>query len=135
MAEAVVLTEKQVNALGEGAKRFPGVATVNGYTWRTTITRMRGEVLHGLNCEVRRHARRPALSTSTERPQRPRAEFGSVERVEELDCVFASVAGEVPVVAVDHGQTGAHVAREVEGGDAGTESEGCEGVSEIVDPP
>jgi hypothetical protein len=29
--------------------------------------------------------------------------------------VFAAVAGEVAVVAVDHGQAGAHVAGEVEG--------------------
>jgi hypothetical protein len=48
--------------------------------------------------------------------------------------VFASVACEVAVVPVDHGQAGAHVAGEVEGGDAGTECEGREGVSEIVDP-
>jgi hypothetical protein len=34
------------------------------------------------------------------------------------------------VVAIDHGQAGAgaHVAGEIEGGDAGTESEGREGV-------
>jgi hypothetical protein len=51
-AAAVVLTEKQVAAVGEGAKRFPVVATVNDYTWRTTITRMRGEFLLGLNREV-----------------------------------------------------------------------------------
>jgi len=38
--------------------------------------------------------------------------------------MFASVAGEVAVVAVDHGQAGAHVAGEVEGGDAGTQGEG-----------
>src|SRR6266498_3305780 len=42
--------------------------------------------------------------------QRPR----SAEGVEELDCVLASVAGEVAVVAVDHGQAGADVAGEVE---------------------
>jgi hypothetical protein len=48
--------------------------------------------------------------------------------------VFASVAGEVAVVAVDHRQAGAHAAGEVEGGDAGTEGDGGEGVSEIVDP-
>jgi len=48
--------------------------------------------------------------------------------------MFAAVAREVAVVAVDHGQAGAHVAGEVEGGDAGTEGEGGEGVSEIVDP-
>jgi hypothetical protein len=43
------------------------------------------------------------------------ARSGCVERVEELDGVLASVAGEVAVVAVDHGQAGAHVAGEVEG--------------------
>src|SRR5947208_16250915 len=48
--------------------------------------------------------------------------------------MFAAVAGEVAVVAVDHGQAGAHVAGEVEGRDAGTEREGREGVPEIVDP-
>ena len=37
-------------------------------------------------------------------------------------------------VAVDHGQAGAHVAGEIEGGDAGTEREGGEGVPKIVDP-
>jgi hypothetical protein len=48
--------------------------------------------------------------------------------------MLAPVAGEVAVVAADHRQAGAHVAGEVEGGDAGTEREGGEGVSEIVDP-
>jgi len=49
--------------------------------------------------------------------------------------VLAAVAGEVAVVAVDHGQARTHVAGEVEGGDAGTEREGREGVPEIVDAP
>jgi hypothetical protein len=39
----------------------------------------------------------------------------------------------VAVVAVDHGQAGAHVAGELEGGDAGTQGEGRERVPEIVD--
>jgi len=52
-AAAVVLDEDQVAAVGEGPKRFPVVATVNGYTWRTTVTRMGGEFLLGLNREVR----------------------------------------------------------------------------------
>ena len=52
-AVAVVLGEEQVAAIGEGAKRFPVVATINGYTWRTSVTRMRGEFLLGLNREVR----------------------------------------------------------------------------------
>src|SRR3954471_24916044 len=55
-AAAVVLDAVQVAAVGEGAKRFPVVATVNGYTWRTTVTRMRGEFLLGLNREVREGA-------------------------------------------------------------------------------
>src|SRR3954462_10144225 len=52
-AAAVVLDEEQVAAVGEGAKRFPVVATINGYTWRTSVVRMGGEFLVGLNREVR----------------------------------------------------------------------------------
>ena len=51
-----------------------------------------------------------------------------VEGVEQPDCMLAAVAGEVAVVAVEHGQARTHVAGEVEGGDAGTEREGREGV-------
>jgi uncharacterized protein YdeI (YjbR/CyaY-like superfamily) len=40
----------------QGAKRFLVVATVNGYKWRTSVTRMRGEFLLGLNQEVRQGA-------------------------------------------------------------------------------
>jgi hypothetical protein len=52
-AVAVVLDDQQVAAVGEGAKRFPVVATINGYTWRTSVARMGGEFLLGLNREVR----------------------------------------------------------------------------------
>jgi hypothetical protein len=52
-AAAVVLDEIQVATVGEGAKRFPVVATVNGYTWRSSVSRMGGEFLLGLNREVR----------------------------------------------------------------------------------
>ena len=55
-AAAVVLDDEQVSAVGEGAKRFPVVANVNGYSWRTTVTRMRGEFLLGLSREVREAA-------------------------------------------------------------------------------
>jgi hypothetical protein len=55
-AAAVVLDDDQVAAVGEGAKRFPVRATVNGFTWRTSVTRMRGEFLLGLNREVRESA-------------------------------------------------------------------------------
>ena len=49
--------------------------------------------------------------------------------------MLATVAGEVAVMAIDHGQARAHVAGELEGGDAGTQGESREGVSEIVDSP
>jgi hypothetical protein len=52
-AAAFVLSEEQVAAVGEGVKRFPVVATVNGYTWRTSVARMGGEFLVGLNKAVR----------------------------------------------------------------------------------
>jgi Bacteriocin-protection, YdeI or OmpD-Associated/Domain of unknown function (DUF1905) len=55
-AAAVVLDEEQVATVGEGAKRFPVLATVNGYTWRTSVARMGGEFLVGLNREVRERA-------------------------------------------------------------------------------
>jgi hypothetical protein len=55
-AAAVVLDDAQVAAIGEGAKRFPVRATINGYSFRTTVTRMRGEFLLGLNREVRQSA-------------------------------------------------------------------------------
>ena len=55
-AAAVVLDREHVAEVGEGAKRFPVVATVNGYTWRTTVTRMRGEFLLSLNRAVREQA-------------------------------------------------------------------------------
>jgi uncharacterized protein YdeI (YjbR/CyaY-like superfamily) len=52
-AAAVVLSDDQVATVGEGAKRFPVRATVDGYTWRTSVARMHGEFLVGLNKEVR----------------------------------------------------------------------------------
>jgi len=56
-AAAVVLDDAQVAAVGEGARRFPVVATVNGYTWRASVARMGGEFLVGLNRDVRQGAR------------------------------------------------------------------------------
>lgn len=53
---AVLLHDDQVAAVGEGAKRFPVAATINGYTWRSTVVRMRGEFLLGLSKEVRAQA-------------------------------------------------------------------------------
>lgn len=59
----MVLDDEQVAAVGEGAKRFPVRATINGYQWRTTVTRMRGEFLLGLNREVRLRAGAQASDT------------------------------------------------------------------------
>jgi Bacteriocin-protection, YdeI or OmpD-Associated/Domain of unknown function (DUF1905) len=52
-AAGIVLDDAQVALVGEGAKRFPAIATVNGYTWRTSVARMGGEFLLGLNRQVR----------------------------------------------------------------------------------
>ena len=55
-AAAIVLADEEVAAIGEGAKRSPVLATVNGYSWRTSVTPMRGEFLVGLNRAVRESA-------------------------------------------------------------------------------
>jgi hypothetical protein len=55
-AAAVVLDDAQVAAVGEGARRFPVAAAVNGYTWRTSVARMGGEFILGLNRAVRLEA-------------------------------------------------------------------------------
>jgi hypothetical protein len=64
-AAAFVLDDEQVAQIGEGAKRFPVVATVNGYSWRTTVVRMRGEFLVGLSRAVREAAGVQAGDTAT----------------------------------------------------------------------
>jgi hypothetical protein len=48
-AAAVVLTDEQVQQVGEGAKRFPVQATVNGHPLRLSVARMRGEYLLGFS--------------------------------------------------------------------------------------
>jgi hypothetical protein len=53
---AFVLDDDQVAAVGEGAKRFPVAATINSYTWRSTVVKMRGEFLLGLSRENREAA-------------------------------------------------------------------------------
>jgi hypothetical protein len=55
-AGAFVLSEEQVAAVGEGAKRFPAATTINGHRLRTTVTRMRGEFLFGLSRAARQDA-------------------------------------------------------------------------------
>src|ERR1700742_3663687 len=55
-AAAFVLTEEQVQTVGEGAKRFPAAATINGHRHRTTVTRMKGEYLFGFSKAAREAA-------------------------------------------------------------------------------
>ncbi len=89
-AAAVVLDEQQVATIGEGAKRFPVVATVNGYSWRTTVTRMGGEFLLGLNHAVRAAAGVEAGDTvdvKIELDQKPR-------EVELPDALADALAGD-----------------------------------------
>src|ERR1700759_649084 len=64
-AAAFILNDDQVAAVGEGAKRFPVLATVNGYAWRTSVTRMGGELMVGFNKEVRTGAGVQAGDTVT----------------------------------------------------------------------
>ena len=55
-AAAFVLDDEQVAIVGEGAKRFPVVATINGHPFRLSVARMGGEFLLGLRREVREQA-------------------------------------------------------------------------------
>jgi Bacteriocin-protection, YdeI or OmpD-Associated/Domain of unknown function (DUF1905) len=48
-AAAFVLTDEQVAVVGEGAKRFPVKARINGHTLHLSVGRMRGEFLLGLS--------------------------------------------------------------------------------------
>jgi hypothetical protein len=64
-AAAFVLTEEQVAAVGDGAKRFPAAATINGHRHRTTVTRMRGEYLFGFSKAAREAAGLSAGDTVT----------------------------------------------------------------------
>lgn len=64
-AAAFILDDDQVATVGEGAKRFPVVAVVNGYSWRTSVARMGGEFMVGLNKEVRTGAGVAAGDTVT----------------------------------------------------------------------
>jgi hypothetical protein len=52
-AAAVVLTDAQVAAIGQGAKTPPVQVTVNGHTFAGRIGRMGGESLLGFNRAVR----------------------------------------------------------------------------------
>ncbi len=52
-AAAVVLDDEQAHEIGEGAKRFPVAATINGYSCRTTVVRMGGEFLVGMPARSR----------------------------------------------------------------------------------
>jgi hypothetical protein len=64
-AAAFVLDDEQVAIVGEGAKRFPARATINGAVLRTTVTKMRGEYLFGLSRAAREQAGIAASDTVT----------------------------------------------------------------------
>jgi hypothetical protein len=103
-AAAVILNDEQVAAVGEGAKRFPVLATINGYSWRTTVTRMSGEFLLGLNRDVRGMARAEAgdaVEVGLELDTGPR----EVEVPEEL---AAALAGDSVAAAAFDGMAFTH---------------------------
>ncbi len=103
-AAAVVLSDEQVAAVGEGAKRFPVVATVNGYTWRTTVTRMRGEFLLGLNRAVREQVGAQAGDTVE-----VELELDSAEReVEVPEALVAALAADPEARAAFEGLAFTH---------------------------
>ena len=94
-AAAVVLDDEQVAIVGEGAKRFPVLATVNGHRWRTTVMRMRGEFLLGLSREVRAGAGAEAgdrVEVSLELDREPR-------EVELPEALALALAGDPPAAA------------------------------------
>jgi Bacteriocin-protection, YdeI or OmpD-Associated/Domain of unknown function (DUF1905) len=89
-AAAFVLDDEQVAVVGEGAKRFPARATINGATLRTTVTKMRGEYLFGLSRAAREQARIEAGDTVTftlELDSEPRA-------VDVPDALASALAGD-----------------------------------------
>jgi hypothetical protein len=55
-AAAIVLDDEQVAVLGEGAKRFPVVATIGERSFRLAVARMGGEFLVGFSRAVREEA-------------------------------------------------------------------------------
>jgi hypothetical protein len=55
-AAAFILDDEQVAIVGEGAKRFPVVATIDGHPFRLSVARMGGEFMLGLRREVREQA-------------------------------------------------------------------------------
>jgi hypothetical protein len=92
-AAAVVLDADQVAAVGEGAKRFPVVATVNGYRWRGRVTPMGGEYLLGLSRAVRTAAgvgREDEVDVSIELDRAPR-------EVDIPDSLAAALAADAEV--------------------------------------
>jgi hypothetical protein len=103
-AAAVVLDEGQVTVLGEGAKRFPVVATVGGYTWRTSVARMGGEFLLGLSREVRQAAGVEAgdeVDVNVELDPAPR-------EVDVPESLAAALAADPPVKAAFEGMAYTH---------------------------
>jgi bacteriocin resistance YdeI/OmpD-like protein/uncharacterized protein DUF1905 len=100
-AAAVVLDDDQVAAVGEGAKRFPVLATVNGYSWRTSVARMRGENLLGLSRAVREAASVKAgdtvevqieLDTSPREVEVPEALTSALAADPEASAAFEALA-------------------------------------------
>jgi hypothetical protein len=103
-AAAVVLDDGQVNAIGEGKKRFPVRATINGYSWRTSVTPMRGENLLGLSKEVRKGAGVEAgdtIEVLIELDEEPR-------EVEVPDALAKALAGDDTARAAYEGMSFTH---------------------------
>jgi uncharacterized protein YdeI (YjbR/CyaY-like superfamily) len=92
---AVVLDDDQVAVVGEGAKRFPVAATINGHTWRSTVVRMRGEFLLGLGKQTR-----GAAAVEAGQEVQVRLALDTEERIVEVPPALAdALAGDAAAAA------------------------------------
>lgn len=84
-------------------------------------------------CSATRYTLRPDDGSLLQRPRNVHlVDIAAVlagERVEEPDRVLASVSGEMAAVVIDHPDTRSQIAREFEGGDAGTKRGGSSAVA------
>jgi hypothetical protein len=96
---AIVLDDAQVAAVGEGAKRFPVTATINGYTWRSTVVRMRGEYLLGLSKDVRGHT-----GVAADDQVQVALKLDRAERTVQLPPALAEALGRYPDASAAYGR-------------------------------
>jgi hypothetical protein len=103
-AAAIILDDRQVATIGEGAKRFPVRATINGHSWRSTVVRMRGEFMLGLS----RATRAGAGVETGERVEVEIALDTGEREVEVPDALARALAGDAQAQAAFDGLAYTH---------------------------